>query len=87
MIASFSTGLITGLGAAQLKAATNAPGLKPDRQSGMFTYGAVILVGFNNINIGYAIGKDNVFGSAGQYWVYQHKTWQGIILSLDVLKF
>lgn len=48
-----------------LKEATNAPGLKPDRQSASYSYGAVFMLGFNNINFGYAIGRDHVFALQG----------------------
>jgi hypothetical protein len=84
---SLTTGALMGLGGTSLKAAANAPGISPDRTSPTFTYGGFILFGINNINIGYAAGFDNIMGVGKHYWVYQNKLWQGVIISLDILKF
>jgi len=83
---SISTGALLGLGSADLKAATNSPGLISDRKSGMFTYGTFLMFGVNNINFGYAIGWDNVLGQGSSHWVYQGKMWQGIVIAFDVIK-
>lgn len=83
---SVASGLLLGLGATDLKVATNAPGLKSDRKSGVFSYGTFIMFGVNNINIGYAIGGDAVIGEGGKYWKYQGVYWQGVIIALDIIK-
>jgi hypothetical protein len=84
---SITPGALIGLGAEPLKAAVNAPNLPVDRTSAMFTYGGFVLIGINNINVGYAFGFDNVFGDGKHYWGYQNQLWQGVIISLDILKF
>ncbi|WP_295801105.1 hypothetical protein [Mucilaginibacter sp.] len=83
---SINTGILLNLGSTALKAATNAPGLPVDRTSATFTYGTFVLFGINNINFGYAVGLDNVLGDGHKYWVYQNKLWQGIVISLDIVK-
>lgn len=76
-----------GVGASDLKKASNAPGLVSDRKAAMFTCGGFLLFGFNNINLGIGIGKDYVLGEGRKNWVYQGETWTGVIISLDILKF
>lgn len=76
-----------GIGSAALKSASNAPNLISDRTAPMFSYGGYIVLGFNNINIGFAIGEDFIMGTGKDNWVYQGKTWTGLIIALDVIKF
>jgi hypothetical protein len=76
-----------GVGTADLKKASTAPGLLSDRKRPTFTYGGYLLLGFNNINLGFAFGKDYVIGTGKTNWIYQGKTWTGIIVSLDILKY
>ncbi|MDB5156420.1 MAG: hypothetical protein JWR50_1127, partial [Mucilaginibacter sp.] len=83
---SFNLGALLNLGATDLKASTNAPGLKSDRKSGTFTYGTFVMFGINNINFGYAVGWDKVLGEGGASWVYQNKLWQGVVIALDIIK-
>jgi hypothetical protein len=82
---SVNTGLIFNIGATDLSTTTTAPGLKSNRKAPMFTYGTFIMIGINNINIGYAIGKDKVIGEGHSYWVYQNKIWSGIIIALNII--
>jgi hypothetical protein len=83
---SINTGLIFNLGTADLKTASNAPGLKSDRKSPMFSFGTFLMFGINNINFGYAIGLDKIIGEGHSYWVYQNKMWHGVIIALDIIK-
>jgi hypothetical protein len=83
---SINTGAILNLGATDLKASSNAPGIKSDRKAGMFTYGVFLMFGVNNINFGYAIGADSIIGEGSEYWVYQNKVWHGLIIALDIIK-
>jgi hypothetical protein len=83
---SINCGLILNIGATDLKTASNAPGLISDRKSPMFTYGTFLMFGVNNINFGYAIGWDKIIGEGHANWVYQNKTWHGLIIALDIIK-
>lgn len=56
------------------------------RKTAIFSFGGVVMFGFNNINVGYATGWDWAQGDYGKDWVFQGKQWQGIILALDILK-
>lgn len=84
---SIAVGPHFGLGTTDLKKTTNAPGLLSDRKVPTLTSGCFVLFGFNNINIGLALGKDYVIGKGHDNWIYQGKTWTGIIVSLDVIKY
>lgn len=84
---SLSPGLGIGFGTADLDPLTNAPGLGTKRKSATFNYGGLFLVGLNNLHFGYAIGFDKAMGAGGSNWTYNDVLWQGIALSVDILKF
>jgi hypothetical protein len=83
---SITIGGLLGIGSTDLKTKTNAIGLLSDRKSGMITYGGMILFGLNSIGFGYSIGYDNVLGVGKKNWVYQNRLWQGITISIDLIK-
>ncbi|NID10642.1 hypothetical protein [Fibrivirga algicola] len=56
------------------------------RKNAFVSYGAVFLLGYNNINVGYAVGVDRALGQYNDNWVYQGQVWHGFIVALDVLK-
>lgn len=83
---SITLGGLLGIGGTDLKTKTNSPGLLSDRKSTIFTYGGMILLGLNSIGVGYSFGFDNVLGTGSDYWVYQGKLWQGVTISVDIIK-
>lgn len=83
---SVNPGLMFNIGATDLKAASNAHGLLVDRKYATFTYGVFLMFGVNNINFGYALGSDNVLGTGRKNWIYQGKTWHGLVIALDIIK-
>ncbi|HEV7382048.1 MAG TPA: hypothetical protein VGN64_19765, partial [Dyadobacter sp.] len=83
---SVNPGLMFNIGATDLKAASNAPGLGIDRKSATFTYGFFLMFGVNNINFGYAVGWDNIPGTGKRNWIYQGKHWHGLVIALDIIK-
>lgn len=76
-----------GLGTTDLKKTTNAPGVLSDRKAASITYGGYVLMGFNNVNLGFAIGYDRLINQKDAMWIYENKLWKGVIISLDILKF
>ncbi|GAB3048587.1 hypothetical protein [Spirosoma pulveris] len=56
------------------------------RKEPFFSFGGVVMIGFNNINIGYATGWDWAIGEHGDRWIYSGKRWNGIVIALDVIK-
>lgn len=83
---SLTLGGLLGLGATDLKTNSNAPGLLSNRKSAVFSYGAMVLFGFNKMGIGYSFGFDSVLGEGSGFWVYQNKLWHGITISVDIIK-
>lgn len=84
---SLAVGPLIGIGSTSLKKATNAPDVLSDHAAPILTGGIFLLCGFNNINIGVSLGQDYVPKNDEKGWVYQGKTWVGIMVGLDVLKF
>ena len=83
---SITLGGLLGLGATDLRTNSNAPGLISNRKSGVFSYGAIVLFGFNSMGIGYSFGFDSVLGEGRNFWIYQNKIWHGITISVDIIK-
>ena len=83
---SVNAGTLLNLGATSLLNTENSPGLLLNRKAATLSYGGFVLFGMNNLNFGYAFGWDKVFGSNGNFWIYQNKLWHGLVISLDIIK-
>ena len=83
---SLNAGTLLNLGATSLSNTDNSPGLLLNRKAATLSYGGFLLFGINNLNFGYAFGWDKVFGSSGNFWIYQNKLWHGVVISLDIIK-
>jgi hypothetical protein len=84
---SIAPGIFIGAGSTRLsKSNTSDPKISFERDAALITTGGFILLGFNIINFGYAIGVDFATGTGGKQWVYQGKIWHGIVVALDILK-
>ena len=85
---SFTPGLLLGLGTTDIKGGFTAPTGFKDRKEPIFSFGTFFMLGFNNINIGVVVGKDVALKDGGKAggWVYNHKTWKGIAVGLDIIK-
>jgi hypothetical protein len=84
---SLSPGIGIGFGTTDLDPTVNAPGLGSKRKSATFNYSGFFMLGLNNIHFGYAVGFDKALGAGGSRWTYDNVVWQGIVLSIDLLKF
>lgn len=85
---SFTPGLMFGVGATDIKANITASPTFKDRKEPIFSFGGFFMLGFNNINIGFVIGKDLALkeGRKAGGWVYDSKIWTGISVGLDLIK-
>lgn len=86
---SIAGGLLVGLSAADLKAATTRgkiTGSNFETKNLTIPVGVHAVYGFNNINIGFALGQDIILGHNRTEWNYFGKWWKGIIIGLDIIK-
>lgn len=85
---SLTPGALLGFGATDIKANITASPLFKDRKEPIFSYGLFFMVGFNNINVGFIMGKDVALKDGGKAggWVYNGKSWTGIAVALDIIK-
>lgn len=83
---SITPGVILATGAADLSAAATRPAIQFPRKAAMITCGGSVVFGINSLNIGYAFGFDYATGPHASSWLYQGKMWNGIIVSLDLIK-
>lgn len=63
---SVTPGLLFGIGGVAVKAKVNAPAILKDSTEPVFSYGFLFLLGFNNVNLGFAVGKDESLKDAGK---------------------
>lgn len=56
------------------------------RKLPFFSTGVMVMLGFNNLNIGYATGVDVAIGPHGDKWIYSGQQWHGVVIALDVIK-
>ena len=83
----FTGGLFAGVSAIGLKSAnTSGADLEVDRSVPAASLGIFGLVGFDRINIGFAVGFDHAFGNRSDDWLYQNKSWFGVSVGLDLVK-
>jgi len=83
---SVAGGLLFNLGSSDVKKSTTNYTIIVDRKEPVYSYGIFLLLGVNNINIGYSLGSDHLFSKNSKNWIYQGKTWHGITVALDILK-
>lgn len=83
---SVTGGFLLSTGAVDLNATTTRPKIEFNRRSAMISYGCALVLGFNAINLGYAFGWDQAVGPKAGTWLYKGQLWNGIILSIDLIK-
>lgn len=83
---SVTPGALLSIGAADLSTSSTRPAIAFARKSPMVTIGGACVIGFNRINFGYALGFDYALGPYSSSWLYQGKMWNGLIVSLDLIK-
>ncbi len=83
---SVTGGPILSVGAADLSATATRPKIEFPRKATMITMGGSVVFGFNNVHLGYAFGRDQALGRSASTWLYQGKMWNGVIVSLDLIK-
>jgi hypothetical protein len=83
---SITLGGLFSVGGTDLNTNTTRPKIVIPRKTAMVSYGTAIVFGFQSFNFGYAIGWDQGIGSSAESWIYKGKLWNGVILSLDLIK-
>ena len=83
---SFSPGVFLGPTVIDLKAANTYNNIKKDRSTPGLTYGAFFVIGYNEFNLGIALGADRVFGTQEKNWMYNGKMWLGFVFAIDLVK-
>ena len=80
-------GALVGVSAVGLKSAnTSGADIGVERSVPAASVGLFGLMGFDRINIGFALGLDHAFGARSDDWLYQHKPWYGVSVGLDLVK-
>lgn len=86
---SLATGVLVGLSAADLKASTTrgqVTGANVESKNLIIPVGLHLVYGYNNINLGVAVGKDIITGPNRTKWNYFDRTWWAIIVGIDIVK-
>jgi len=72
-----------GPSAIKLKNSNTGVEIKDEVTKLGLTYGVAFLVKINKVNIGLAIGKDNIFGSKNESWIYEQKPYLGFVVGYN----
>ena len=84
---SLSTGIVLGSGGVDLKKAnTRNPQIAFERKAAIVSPGVFFMFGFNSVNVGYMLGKDYATGIGRKEWLYQGKSFHGLIVAIDLIK-
>lgn len=84
---SLALGIIPiGLGTVTLKKENTFSEIVLPRTALVYSNGAFVMFGVNNINFGIAGGFDWATGPEASKWMYQKKPWAGIVVGFDILK-
>ena len=84
---SIAPGVLLGVGGVDLtKSNTRAPKITFPRKALFISQGGFLSLGYNNINLGYAWGKDYATGEDSKGWLYRGETWHAIIFGFDIIK-
>lgn len=83
---SVTGGFLLSTGGVDLSATSTRPKIEFPRKTAMISYGGAIVFGFNSLNFGYAVGWDQAVGRKANSWLYKGKLWNGIIISIDLIK-
>ncbi|OUJ66855.1 hypothetical protein [Hymenobacter crusticola] len=84
---SITPGVLLGVGGVDLtKNNTRAPKIEFPRKALFISRGGFLSLGYNNINLGYAWGKDYATGEGSKGWLYRGETWHAIVFGFDIIK-
>lgn len=85
---SIASGLLLGGGVVDIGTKTTQGQVLDTQASKNFIIpvGLHLVVGFNNINLGVAVGQDIITGPNKTLWNYYKKPWVGILVGLDIIK-
>ena len=83
---SATTGIFFNIGGTDVRRLTTNYTIPVDRKEPFLSHGFFLMLGVNNINLGYAVGTDRLLSKNKETWVYQNKLWHGIIVALDIIK-
>ncbi|MBS1979214.1 MAG: hypothetical protein JST46_17715 [Bacteroidetes bacterium] len=86
---SLTTAFFVGPSIVSLSQKNTSPSISNERNVLGTTEGAVVVFGIGRVNLGAALGLENLYGpkeSDEQKWIYNNKPWIGLVLALDFLK-
>jgi hypothetical protein len=83
---TYAFGPFIGPTIVDLKSGNTDGKVKKDRSVIGLTYGGVAVLGYNEFNVGLALGFDTALGGEGKHWIYKNKPWIGFVLALDIIK-
>lgn len=83
---SLTLGGLVGFTTAELNSKNTTTSHSITKKQIAQSLGLFASLGYNNINIGYAIGRDYPIGDNATEWKYYDEWWHGIIVGIDIFK-
>jgi hypothetical protein len=83
---SFSPGIFVAPTAVALTSTNTNGTLKNNTTVLGSTAGILGVVGYNDVNVGLAVGFDKIYGAYSSQWIYNGNVWVGLVFSIDFIK-
>lgn len=81
----FSYGIFLGVGNTLVSPSTTTDNEFDDEYDGVILQkGVAVFLGYNNFNLGVALGFDNLFGDDRNIWAYKNRPYIGLSIGLDL---
>ena len=79
-----TAGIFGGFGSASISPSTTNYGTIDSYNGFILSRGLAIMMGVNNLTVGVGVGWDYLTDRDKNIWIYQNKSWLGLILSLNL---
>jgi len=79
-----AVGAFTGIGETEVNESTTDGGTTNEYHGFIFSRGFALILGFDKVTVGTALGFDRLSGRDRTTWIYQHKPWFGVTIGLDL---
>lgn len=80
----FSVGGFTGLGSTSMNPWVTGDRITSEYEGVAWSKGAAAIVGLNNFTAGIAVGWDHLVDKNKSVWIYQGKSWIGLVFGLNL---
>lgn len=79
-----SLGIFSGIGSSVMNPSVTSNLITTEYDAVIIPVGLNILLGYNNLTFGIAVGLDQMLSEDRKYWIYRKKPWLGLTIGLNL---